>query len=85
MNTTNKICQHQFSPKVRTVISGMHLRIFYEEVYFFFSVSAAEKKERENSQHPVFMVKLMNSTLITDSSASLMVHVRGNPNPDVKL
>merc|ERR1719210_3036057 len=49
------------------------------------ALSAAEKKERENSQHPVFMVKLMNSTLITDSSASLMVHVRGNPNPDVKF
>ena len=29
IHTTNKICQHQFSPKVRIIISEMHLRIFY--------------------------------------------------------
>jgi len=48
-------------------------------------VSAAEKKEREASNQPVFLVKLKNSELIADSTASLMVHVKGNPNPDVKL
>ena len=48
-------------------------------------VSAAERKEREASQHPVYLVKLLNSELITDSTASLMLHVKGNPNPEVKL
>ena len=50
-----------------------------------FIVSAAEKKTRETSQKPVFMGKLMNTALITDSSASMMVHVKGNPNPEVKF
>merc|ERR1711899_434926 len=48
-------------------------------------LSAAEKKTRETSQKPVFMGKLMNTALITDSSASMMVHVKGNPNPEVKF
>ncbi len=53
--------------------------------WWFFSVTAAEKKEREESNHPVYLVKLKNSELIADSTASLMLHVKGNPNPDVKL
>ena len=48
-------------------------------------MTAAEKKEREESNHPVYLVKLKNSELIADSTASLMLHVKGNPNPDVKL
>ena len=31
------------------------------------------------------MVKLKNAELIKDSTSSLMVHVKGNPNPDVKF
>ena len=49
------------------------------------TVTAAERKEREASNLPVYLVKLRNSELIADSTASLMVHVKGNPNPDVKL
>ena len=49
------------------------------------SVTAAERKEREASNHPVFMVKLKNAELITESTSSLMVHVKGNPNPEVKF
>jgi serine/threonine protein kinase len=49
------------------------------------ALTAAEKKQREESSHPVFLVKLRNSDLIKDSVASLMLHVRGNPVPDVKL
>jgi len=48
-------------------------------------LTAAERKEREASNHPVFMVKLKNAELITESTSSLMVHVKGNPNPDVKF
>jgi len=49
------------------------------------TLSAAERKEREASNLPVFMVKLKNAELIKDSTSSLMVHVKGNPNPDVKF
>ena len=54
-------------------------------VFYQFPVSAAERKEREASNLPVFMVKLKNAELIKDSTSSLMVHVKGNPNPDVKF
>ena len=54
-------------------------------IFLYTLVSVAEKKERENTQHPKFMVALTNAELITDSTASLMLHVRGNPNPEVKL
>jgi hypothetical protein len=53
--------------------------------FLLFLVTPAERKERESSNQPVFLVKLRNSELIIDSTASFMVHVRGNPNPDVKL
>jgi len=48
-------------------------------------VSAEERKEREESNHPVFIVKLRESELLLGSTASFMLHVKGNPNPDVKL
>jgi len=48
------------------------------------SLSAAEKKQREESSHPVFIVKLRNSELIKDAAASFMIHCRGNPTPDIK-
>lgn len=48
-------------------------------------LSAAERQEREASNHPVYLVKLKNSELISDSTASLMLHVKGNPNPDIKF
>ena len=48
-------------------------------------MSADERKKRAASDKPVYFVKLMNSQLITDSTASLMVNVKGNPNPDVKF
>jgi hypothetical protein len=48
-------------------------------------VTPAERKERESSNQPVYLVKLRNSELIVDSTASFMIHVKGNPNPDVKL
>ncbi len=48
-------------------------------------VSPQERKEREASNHPVFLVKLRESELILGSTASFMIHVKGNPNPDVKL
>ncbi len=54
-------------------------------IFFNFPVSAAERKEREASNHPVFLVKLRESELILGSTASFMIHVKGNPNPDVKL
>merc|ERR1712058_35173 len=45
------------------------------------SLSAAEKKQREESSHPVFLVKLRNSEFIKDSVASFMIHCRGNHTP----
>lgn len=48
-------------------------------------MTPAEKKEREESNHPVFLVKLRDSEIIHGSTASFMIHVKGNPNPDVKL
>ena len=52
---------------------------------FTVSVTPEEKKAREESNHPVFMVRLRDSELILGSTASFMIHVKGNPNPDVKL
>jgi len=49
------------------------------------NLSAAEKKEREESSHPIFIVKLRNSEFIKDSAASFMIHCRGNPVPDIKI
>ncbi len=49
------------------------------------AVTPEERKEREASNHPVFLVKLRESELILDSTASFMIHVHGNPNPEVKL
>jgi len=49
------------------------------------NLTAAEKKEREESNHPVFIVKLRNSEFIKDSAASFMIHCRGNPVPDIKI
>jgi len=49
------------------------------------NLSAAEKKSREESSHPVFIVKLRNSEFIKDSAASFMVHCRGNPTPDLQI
>ena len=48
-------------------------------------MSAAEKKQREESSHPVFLVKLKNTEFIKDSAASLMLHCRGNPMPDIQI
>lgn len=48
-------------------------------------MSASEKKEREESNHPVFIVKLRNSELIKESAASFMIHARGNPAPEIKI
>ena len=50
-----------------------------------FSVTPEEKKAREDSDHPVFLVKLKDSEIILGSTASFMIHVKGNPSPDVKL
>ena len=59
---------------------------FVAELHFqFFLVSAAEKKQREESSHPVFLVKLKNTDFIKDSAASLMLHCRGNPMPDIQI
>ena len=44
-----------------------------------------EKAEREKSQAPVYMVKLRDTDAILGSTASFMIHVRGNPNPEVQL
>jgi hypothetical protein len=48
-------------------------------------LSAAEKKARQDSQAPVYLVKLRESDLILESTAALMVHVHGNPNPAVEF
>ena len=53
--------------------------------FVFVSVSASEKADREKSQAPVYMVKLRDSQAILGSTASFMIHVRGNPNPEVTL
>ena len=50
-----------------------------------FAVTAAERKDREASNTPVYIVKLRDSELILDSTASIMLHVQGNPNPSVEL
>jgi hypothetical protein len=50
-----------------------------------FAVTPKEREERESSNHPVFLVKLRDSEFLLDSTASFMMHVKGNPNPDVKL
>jgi len=49
------------------------------------NLTPAEKKQREESSHPTFIVKLRNSELIKDSASSFMIHCRGNPTPDVKI
>ena len=49
------------------------------------NLSAAEKKQREESSHPVFVVKLRNADFIKDSMASFMIHCRGNPITDIKI
>ena len=49
------------------------------------NLSAAEKKQREESSHPVFVVKLGNADFIKDSMASFMIHCRGNPITDIKI
>merc|ERR1711955_45130 len=49
------------------------------------NLSAAEKKQREESSHPVFIIKLRNSEFIKDSVASFMIHCRGNPTPEIKI
>ncbi|XP_040572571.1 protein Obscurin [Lepeophtheirus salmonis] len=49
------------------------------------TLSPAEKREREESNHPVFLVKLRDADVILSSTASFMIHVKGNPNPDVKF
>ena len=49
------------------------------------NLSAAEKKEREESSHPIFIVKLRNSEFIKDSAASFVIHCRGNPVPEIKI
>ena len=49
------------------------------------AVTAAEKADREKSQAPVYMVKLRDADAILGSTASFMIHVRGNPNPEVAL
>ena len=61
--------------------------VIYNSVFHvcFFAVSAAEKAEREKSQAPVYMVKLRDTDAILGSTASFMIHVRGNPNPEVQL
>ena len=48
-------------------------------------MSASEKKEREESNHPIFIVKLRNTELIKESAASFMIHARGNPAPEIKI
>ena len=53
--------------------------------YFVFIVTADEKKERDASNTPVYIVKLRDSEVILDSTASFMLHVKGNPNPTVEL
>ena len=64
---------------------SMYLYSMYLYSMYLYLVSAAEKKEREESSHPVFIVKLRNSEFIKDSAASFMIHCRGNPTPDVKI
>jgi len=49
------------------------------------NLSAAEKKQREESSQPVFLVKLKNTEFIKDSAASLMLHCRGNPMPEIQI
>ena len=51
----------------------------------FIVVTPAERKEREASNAPVYIVKLRDSDIILESTASLMLHVHGNPNPTVEL
>ena len=61
---------------------------FYVTTYSVSSlpvVSAAERKEREASNHPVFIAKLKDSEMLKDSTSSFMLHVKGNPNPEMKL
>ena len=48
-------------------------------------MTAAEKEAREKSQAPVYIVKLRDADAIVGSTASFMIHVRGNPNPEVAL
>ena len=64
----------------------MPFRVSYViKTYVHIVVSAAEKKARQDSQAPVYLVKLRESDLILESTAALMVHVHGNPNPAVEL
>jgi hypothetical protein len=48
-------------------------------------VTPDERKERELSNHPVFISKLKDSEILRDSTASFMLHVKGNPNPELKM
>ena len=57
----------------------------YDEIVDRISVSAAERQEREASNHPVFISKLKDSEMLKESTSSFMLHVKGNPNPEMKL
>eukprot|EP00094_Tigriopus_californicus_P003329 TCALIF_03202-PA protein Name:"Similar to unc-89 Muscle M-line assembly protein unc-89 (Caenorhabditis elegans)" AED:0.27 eAED:0.27 QI:0/0.83/0.76/0.92/0.91/0.88/25/216/2842 len=65
------------SPNGDTITCSGHLEVH--------KLTPAEKKEREESNHPVFLVKLRDSEILHGSTASFMIHVKGNPNPDVKF
>ena len=62
-----------------------HHRIQKSLLFTYWIVTPAERKDREASNTPIFVVKLRDADLILDSTASLMLHVHGNPNPTVEL
>ena len=62
-----------------------YLFVIYIKFQTPLTVTPAERKEREASNAPVYIVKLRDSDIILESTASLMLHVHGNPNPAVEL
>ena len=68
---------------IRNQVCG--LTTLYNEFVDRISVSAAERQEREASNHPVFISKLKDSEMLKESTSSFMLHVKGNPNPEMKL
>ncbi|XP_034942777.1 obscurin isoform X3 [Chelonus insularis] len=49
------------------------------------NLTAEERKAKDESKAPVFLVKLKDTELLENTYLRFMIKVRGNPNPDVKF
>lgn len=48
-------------------------------------MTAEERRERNALKAPYFLVALKDTEIMENTYLRFMVHVKGDPNPDVKL